>query len=98
VGLEISLLGFHAVGLFVLLGGWSLAATTWRKAEREPVRWGNWLKQRLMRLFPMYWTAHLVFLVMPFTWLEPIDGRFLISLTGLRWIPIESNFLYQNAA
>ena len=98
VGLEISLMGFHAVGLFVLLGGWSLAATTWRKAERGPVRWGNWLKQRLMRLFPMYWTAHLVFLLLPFTWLEPIDGRFLISLTGLRWIRIESNFLYENAA
>ncbi len=94
----VSELGFHAVGLFIMLGGWSLAATTWRRFERGPVRWGNWYKQRFLRLYPMYWAAHLLLILMPFTWLEPIDGRFLISLTGLRWINVESNFVYGNAA
>ena len=98
LGWGVSLIGFHAVGLFVLLGGWALAQTTWRKAEKGPIVWGKWYGQRLLRLYPMYWCAHLLFLALPFTWLEPIDGRFLISLTGLRWINIETNFMYGNAA
>jgi peptidoglycan/LPS O-acetylase OafA/YrhL len=98
LGWGISLIGFHAVGLFVLLGGWALAQTTWRKSEKGPIAWGSWYGQRLVRLYPMYWCAHLLFLALPFTWLEPIDGRFLVSLTGLRWINIEENFMYGNAA
>jgi hypothetical protein len=47
----------------------------------------------------MYWLAHLVYLVSPFqARLEPIDWRFLISLTGLRMIDISMNFMYLNAA
>ena len=47
----------------------------------------------------MYWVAHLVYLVSPFTArFEKIDGRFLLSLLGLRFIDIESNFYYLNAA
>jgi len=96
--LAVSQVGFHAVGLFVLLGGWSLATATWRRAEKGPIEWRNWYEARFVRLYPMYWCAHLLLLLMPFTWLEPIDSRFLVSLTGLRWINLETTFLYGNAA
>ncbi|MEI6715895.1 MAG: acyltransferase [Verrucomicrobiota bacterium] len=96
--LAVSQVGFHAVGLFVLLGGWALASTTWRKADKGPIQWREWYGARFIRLYPMYWVAHLLLLLMPFTWLEPIDSRFLISLSGLRWINVENTFLYGNAA
>jgi len=98
VWLAVSQVGFHAVGMFVLLGGWALATSTWRKAQHSPLNWPVWYAQRFVRLYPMYWCAHLLLLLLPFTWLEPIDNRFLLSLTGLRWIHLETTFFYGNAA
>ncbi len=98
IWIAVSQVGFHAVGLFIMLSGWSLASTTWRKADKAPIGWGEWYWARFIRLYPMYWVAHLMLLIAPFTWLEPIDGRFLLSLTGLRFIDIQSNFMYGNAA
>jgi peptidoglycan/LPS O-acetylase OafA/YrhL len=98
VWLGVSQIGFHAVGLFVLLGGWSLAATTWVKMDKKPISWGGWYRARFIRLYPMYWCAHLLLLLMPFTWLEGIDSRFLLSLTGMRWIHADTTFFYGNAA
>lgn len=47
----------------------------------------------------MYWVAHLVYLVSPFiARLEPVDDRIILSLLGLRFIDIEMNFMYLNAA
>src|SRR2546421_1983454 len=47
----------------------------------------------------MYWVAHLVYLVSPFVArLEPVDERIVLSLLGLRFINIEMNFMYLNAA
>lgn len=47
----------------------------------------------------MYWVAHLVYLLSPFeARLEPVDGRIFLSLLGLRFIDIEMNFMYLNAA
>ena len=47
----------------------------------------------------MYWVAHLVYLVSPFVArLEPVDDRIILSLLGLRFIDIEMNFMYLNAA
>ena len=91
--------GFHAVGLFIIVSGWSLASATARREAKAPLAWGPWYKARFIRLYPMYWLAHLVYLVSPFVArLEPIDYRFLISLTGLRMINISMNFMYLNAA
>jgi peptidoglycan/LPS O-acetylase OafA/YrhL len=91
--------GFHAVGLFIIVSGWSLASATARREAKAPLVWGAWYKARFIRLYPMYWLAHLVYLVSPFVArLEPIDYRFLISLTGLRMIDISMNFMYLNAA
>jgi len=47
----------------------------------------------------MYWVAHLVYLVSPFVArLEPVDDRIILSLLGLRFIDIQMNFMYLNAA
>lgn len=97
--LFVSGLGFHAVGAFIALSGWVLMQSTARRAASAPVAWGEWYRARLFRLYPMYWLAHLVYLISPFTArFEQIDGRIVLSLLGLRFVNIEMNFFYLNAA
>src|SRR5437763_3343969 len=97
--LKISGIGFHAVGVFIILSGWALMASTARRAESGLLKWGSWYRARLLRLYPMYWVAHLVYLVSPFVArLEPVDSRIILSLLGLRFIDITMNFMYLNAA
>src|ERR1700736_4690737 len=99
VWLKISGIGFHAVGVFIILSGWALMESTARRAESASLKWGNWFRTRFLRLYPMYWVAHLVYLVSPFVArLEPVDSRIILSLLGLRFINIEMNFMYLNAA
>src|SRR5438034_103538 len=101
VWFKVSGLGFHAVGVFIILSGWTLMQSTMRRAESGPAaaRWGTWYRARLLRLYPMYWVAHLVYLVSPFVArLEPVDSRIILSLLGLRFIDIQMNFMYLNAA
>src|SRR6266545_8279654 len=96
---EVSGLGFHAVGAFIILSGWTLVQSTIARAESGRVTWGKWYFARFTRLYPMYWVAHLVYLLSPFVArLEPVDERIVISLLGLRFINIEMNFMYLNAA
>ncbi|HEY4273653.1 MAG TPA: acyltransferase [Candidatus Udaeobacter sp.] len=97
--LKISGLGFHAVGVFIILSGWTLMQSTARRTEAGGIRWGVWYWARFLRLYPMYWVAHLVYLVSPcVAALEPVDDRIILSLLGLRFIDIEMNFMYLNAA
>ena len=97
--LKISGLGFHAVGVFIILSGWTLMQSTARRAEKGQIAWRAWYWARFVRLYPMYWVAHLVYLVSPFVArLEPVDDRIILSLLGLRFINIEMNFMYLNAA
>jgi peptidoglycan/LPS O-acetylase OafA/YrhL len=97
--LKVSGLGFHAVGVFIILSGWTLMQSTMRRAESGAMAWGTWYRARFLRLYPMYWVAHLVYLLSPFVArLEPVDGRIILSLLGLRFIDIEMNFMYLNAA
>jgi peptidoglycan/LPS O-acetylase OafA/YrhL len=99
VWLKISGLGFHAVGVFIILSGWTLMQSTMRRAESGVVAWATWYRARFLRLYPMYWVAHLVYLVSPFVArLEPVDDRIILSLLGLRFIDIQMNFMYLNAA
>src|SRR5213076_2332306 len=99
VWFKVSGLGFHAVGVFIILSGWTLMQSTMRRAESEAVAWGAWYRARFLRLYPMYWVAHLVYLVSPFVArLEPVDDRIILSLLGLRFIDIQMNFMYLNAA
>src|SRR5438874_8643434 len=96
---QVSGLGFHAVGAFIILSGWTLMQSTMVRAESDHVAWGKWYFARFVRLYPMYWVAHLVYLVSPFVArLEPVDERIILSLLGLRFINIEMNFMYLNAA
>src|SRR5213080_3425789 len=97
--LKISGIGFHAVGVFIILSGWALMESTARRAEASLLKWGSWFGTRFLRLYPMYWMAHLVYLVSPFVArLEPVDDRIVLSLLGLRFIDIQMNFMYLNAA
>src|SRR2546423_2169902 len=96
---QVSGLGFHAVGAFIILSGWTLLQSTMARAESDHVAWGKWYFARFVRLYPMYWVAHLVYLLSPFVArLEPVDERIILSLLGLRFINIEMNFMYLNAA
>ena len=96
---KVSGLGFHAVGVFIILSGWTLMQSTMRRAESDAIAWGTWYRARFLRLYPMYWMAHLVYLVSPFVArLEPVDSRIVLSLLGLRFIDIQTNFMYLNAA
>jgi peptidoglycan/LPS O-acetylase OafA/YrhL len=96
---KVSGLGFHAVGVFIILSGWTLMESTVRRSESGAVGWGAWYQARFLRLYPMYWVAHLVYLLSPFVArLEPVDDRIILSLLGLRFIDIQMNFMYLNAA
>src|SRR5438094_4380658 len=96
---KVSGLGFHAVGVFIILSGWTLMESTMRRVESGPLAWGGWYRARFLRLYPMYWVAHLVYLISPLVArLEPVDDRIILSLLGLRFIDIQMNFMYLNAA
>src|SRR5437667_5222348 len=96
---KVSGLGFHAVGVFIILSGWTLMQSTMRRVESGPHAWGGWYRARLLRLYPMYWVAHLVYLLSPFVArLEPVDDCIILSLLGLRFVDISMNFMYLNAA
>jgi len=99
VGMGVSQLGFHAVGLFVVASGFVLAQSAVRAEQKGGVAWGPWIGSRLARLYPMYWFAHLIYLISPFeARMEPVDWRFWVSLSGLRFLWIDWNFYYLNAA
>src|SRR5881409_2261072 len=99
VWFKVSGVGFHAVGVFIILSGWTLMQSTVRRAESGAIGWGVWYRARSLRLYPMYWVAHFVYLLSPFVArLEPVDGRIILSLLGLRFIDIQMNFMYLNAA
>jgi len=91
------LLGYHAVSVFLVMSGFGLALSAAGKASIAP---GDWFRSRFLRLYPMYWVAHVIVVFAPFVWRpEPVDWRLVPSLLGLRfWPPIASNFYYLNAA
>ena len=97
--LRISGLALHSVSVFIILSGWALMRSTAQRAATGDLNWLVWYRARLLRLYPMYWMAHLVYLVSPFVarW-EPVDRRILLSLLGLRFIDIDMNFYYLNAS
>ncbi|MDR3556780.1 MAG: acyltransferase [Syntrophobacteraceae bacterium] len=86
--------GPQAVGVFILFSGFGL---TYALVKRGPSRapWTTWYRRRLTRLFPVYWVAHIIFLVSPFTVIQNhIDYRFLLSFLGDRVYPVEKMFFY----
>ncbi len=90
-------LGFHAVDVFLVASGFGL--TYAMRSDGPQQNWLRWYGKRLVRLFPMYWLAHLIYLVSPFVArLEALDYRFLLSFLGDRIYPIDSTFYYANAS
>jgi len=90
--------GFHAVAVFLILSGFGLTFSLARTGEPEG-GWLSWYRGRLLRLFPMYWLAHLIYLISPFIARpEPIDYRFLLSFLGDRVWPVDMIFFYINPA
>ena len=52
--------GFHAVGVFIIMSGFGLCLSLARtNGPRDG--WAGWYRSRLLRLFPMYWAAHLLY-------------------------------------
>ncbi len=91
-------LGFHAVAVFLVLSGFGLTYSLAKTGE-PPNGWIGWYRSRLLRLFPMYWIAHVVYLLSPFqARYEPIDYRFALSFLGDRIWPIDTIFYYFNPA
>ena len=90
--------GFHAVAVFLVLSGFGLTYSLARSGQPED-GWLGWYRGRLLRLFPMYWLAHILYLISPFVArLEPIDYRFVLSFLGVRVYPVDSIFYYINPA
>ena len=86
--------GAQGVGVFILFSGFGLTYSLVRRGG-VPDSWAAWYRRRLTRLLPVYWLAHLVFLVSPFTVLhDPVDYRFLLSFFGDRVYPLDKMFFY----
>ncbi|HUI27956.1 MAG TPA: acyltransferase [Candidatus Kryptonia bacterium] len=93
-----SYLGFHGVGVFIVLSGFALSFALSRKGAAH-IDWPAWYRGRLIRLYPLYWVAHLVYLLSPAALRgEPIDYRFVLSFLGDRVVPLDDIFYYANAA
>ena len=86
--------GPQAVGVFILFSGFGLTYSLVKRGKAK-APWTTWYRRRLTRLFPVYWVAHIIFLVSPLTVIEsPIDYRFLLSFLGDRVCPVEKMFFY----
>lgn len=91
-------IAFHAVAVFIIMSGFGLAFSLAKTGNPEG-GWLGWYRGRLLRLFPMYWLAHLIYLVSPFIARpEPVDYRFVLSFFGDRVYPVESLLYYANPA
>lgn len=91
--------GPNAVGVFLILSGFGLTYSLAKSGSPADPKggWLVWYRRRLLRLFPMYWVAHLIYLISPFIHRkDPLDYRFLLSLLGDRVIPAETLFYYIN--
>lgn len=87
--------GPHALGPFILLSGFGLTYSLLKKGDPQG-KWVNWYFRRLIRLFPMYWAAHVIYLVSPFIYgQDPVDMRFVLSFLGDRIYPVDL-FYYLN--
>ncbi|HYL59795.1 MAG TPA: acyltransferase [Candidatus Acidoferrales bacterium] len=85
----VTMLGFGAVGVFIVMSGFGLTYSLARTGGPEH-GWGGWYKSRVVRLFPMFWVAHVVYLVSPFeARYDPIDYRFILSFLGDRIVPVQ---------
>jgi peptidoglycan/LPS O-acetylase OafA/YrhL/lysophospholipase L1-like esterase len=84
--------GDQGVGLFLILGGFGL---TWGLLARSvgatlPLR--DFWRRRALRIYPLWWAAHLFFLVpclLLGRGLDPAERTFWLDLLGLRLTPYQ---------
>lgn len=91
--------GPNAVGVFLVLSGFGLTYSLTKSGDPEEPKsgWMEWYKKRVLRLFPMYWVAHAIYLVSPFIdRKDPLDYHFLLSMLGDRIVPVSTMFFYLN--
>jgi peptidoglycan/LPS O-acetylase OafA/YrhL len=88
---DLGWLGYQGVHLFLVLSGFGL---TWSLARRSPdsnVDLRKFYRKRLWRILPLYWAAHLFFLIFHALTGQPeisvLDCRFYLSLAGCRFLP-----------
>jgi peptidoglycan/LPS O-acetylase OafA/YrhL len=88
--------GPQAVGVFLALSGFSLTYAVMKSGIMHGT-WLQWYRRRLLRLFPLYWAAHVLYLVSP--WVhrkDAVDFRFILSMLGDRVWPVDAMFYYLN--
>ncbi|HYN38825.1 MAG TPA: acyltransferase family protein, partial [Rhodospirillales bacterium] len=80
--------GDQGVQLFLILSGFGL---TWALLKKRPdgLRVRDFWMQRLSRIYPEYWMAHLLVFAGSFALRSPLqsDSSFLFSLLGIRVTP-----------
>jgi peptidoglycan/LPS O-acetylase OafA/YrhL len=85
----VAMLGYGAVGVFVVMSGFGLTYAL-AKTGSPDHGWRGWYRSRVLRLFPVYWVAHLIYLLSPFeARYDPVDYRFILSFLGDRIYPVE---------
>ena len=92
-------LGDQGVQLFVIASGFGLAYGLARRGQDDVGDVGVFLRRRLLRLFPLWWGAHVAFIGLRLvsgqgTW--PTEPAFWLSALGLRFLP--STYYYGSAA
>ncbi|MEI6128000.1 MAG: acyltransferase [Pseudomonadota bacterium] len=88
--------GPQAVSVFIVLSGFSLTYALLKQGAHQP-GWRQWYTARLLRLFPLYWAAHLIYVISPFVLPgDALDYRFVLSLLGDRVWPVDTMFYYLN--
>jgi len=88
----LSYLGFHRVAVFLLASGFGLTYSLARRGNPAG-GWKGWYRARVIRLYPMYWLAHLIFLGVKWFLilcaLETVLSRYLILAVlggSSRWV------------
>lgn len=84
-------LGDHGVQLFLIASGFGL---TWGLLSRQgfnPLLVREFYQKRLVRLYPLWWGAHVYFLIIGIAAaslnINLLDPRFWLSLVGIRFTP-----------
>src|SRR5437667_4199630 len=54
---NVSGLGFHPFGFFIILSGWTLMQSTMRGVDSGPLSWGGGFREGFLRFYPLYCSA-----------------------------------------
>jgi len=91
-------LGDQAVALFLIASGFGLAASLLKPRSSGPLRWREFYRRRLWRIYPLWWTVHIGPMLKWVTGRLPAGERLplLLDLAGFR--AVRSTFSYYAAS